>query len=128
MNESEYLAKFKDVPNAEKPFSGYVCGNFYIPERMIGGLERYRDDKVAPGGFLVAVLRNDLSAAVQMADEENIRNLPAFMSYLYNELPAGSYGSKWLVEKWLDSKKKTRKRRTKEPADDFPNEEISDDA
>ena len=106
----------------------YVCGNFYIPKRMMAGLERYRDDKIAPGGFLVALLKNDLSAAVQMADDENIRNLPAFMSYLYNELPAGSYGSKWLVEKWLDSKKKTRKRRTKEPADDFPNEEVSDDA
>ena len=75
--------------------------NFYIPERMMGGIERYINDKINPGDFLQAVICNDLREAVGRADDENIRNLPAYVAYFYNEAPSLCWGSKEKMEAWL---------------------------
>ena len=76
-------------------------GEFYIPERMMGGIERYINDKINPGDFLQAVICNDLREAVGRADDENIRNLPAYVAYFYNEAPSLCWGSKEKMEAWL---------------------------
>lgn len=75
---------------------------FYIPERMMGGLRRYIERGVLPGDFLRAVLRNDLRAACERADDENLRNLPAYVSYLYNKAPSNCWGSPQKVSAWVD--------------------------
>lgn len=78
--------------------------NFYgmsIPEHMHDGLERYVNDHVPVGGFLEAVICNNLREAVASADDDNIRNIPAFVNWLYNEAPGGSWGSKEAYENWL---------------------------
>ena len=43
-----------------------------IPEHTKGALDRYVDHGLEPGGFLTAVLTNDLFGAVARADSENI--------------------------------------------------------
>ena len=74
---------------------------FYIPDRMMGGLRRYIEKRIKPGNFLTAVLQNDLREACGRADKENIRNLPAYVAYLYNEAPSTCWGSPERVTDWL---------------------------
>ena len=79
----------------------YIFREYYIPERMMESLERYVKDQVLPGDFLRAVISNDLTEAVGRADEENLRNLPAYIGYLYNEAPSRCWGSKERMEEWV---------------------------
>jgi len=72
-----------------------------IPDYMMPGLKAYVEDRAPPGSFLMAVLENDLSRAVGMADENNIGNLPAYASYLHNEMPYSCHGSPAKVKAWL---------------------------
>lgn len=73
-----------------------------IPQRMMDSLERYLEHGVEPGGFLRAVLENDLVGAFGRADAENMRAMKAWASYIYNEVPSGSWGSPEIVKAWLD--------------------------
>ena len=65
------------------------------------GLARYEIDRVTPGGFLLAVLQNDLIAAVGKADSENRGRLAEIVAWVYNNVPSCCYGSKAKVEAWL---------------------------
>ena len=79
----------------------YKFQEFYIPERMMVSIKRYIEDKCPPGGFLTAVIENNLSDAVGRADGENLRNLPAFVAYFYNKAPADCWGSPEKMNRWL---------------------------
>ena len=83
----------------------YNGTTFVIPERMRGGLTRYKNSGICPGDFLLRVLENDLVGAVGKADDENIKNLPAYANYLYNHLPSNAWGSKKVVEHWIETKR-----------------------
>jgi len=52
------------------------------------------------GGFLSAVLSNNLSEAVGRADLENLWAIPAIVAYLYNEVPGACWGSPAKVKAW----------------------------
>lgn len=54
------------------------------------------------GGFLEAVLENNLVAAMSRADDENLRTLPAVVAYVYNELPSLCWGNPAKVKAWPD--------------------------
>jgi hypothetical protein len=82
----------------------YQFNGFYIPDRMMGALQRYVEFGAVPGDFLCAVIENDLSKAVGMADSENARNLPAYVGYLYNEAPAPCWGSPAKLVAWVEAK------------------------
>lgn len=73
---------------------------FYIPERMMPALRRWVECFELPGDFLTKVLENDLKLAVGYADDENKRNLPAYVRWLYNEAPADCWGSPEKVSDW----------------------------
>ena len=79
----------------------YKFYDTYIPERMMGGLERYIEDGIPPGHFLTGVLENDLMEAFSRADLENMKNIRAYCGYLYNEAPIGCYGSPAKVREWI---------------------------
>jgi hypothetical protein len=68
---------------------------------MAEGLRRYFEQRVLPGGFLTAVLSNDLRAACEAADYVNQRLLFEHVSWLYNEAPVGSWGSESKVRAWI---------------------------
>lgn len=81
----------------------YKFENFFIPLRMMGGIDRYIKQRIQPGEFLTAVICNNLKETVGQADEENMRNIPAYVSYFYNEAPADCWGSSDNFLKWLES-------------------------
>ena len=83
----------------------YKFNQFYIPERMMPGIRRYVEHGVRPGDFLSAVIQNNLSEAIGRADTENLENIPAFVTYFYNECPLGCWGSPEKMKSWMESKK-----------------------
>ena len=88
--------------NDERGYYTYIQGlSFYIPGRMMGGIERYIEHRVKPGDFLTAIICNNLKMAVMTADEENIANLPAYMDYFYNHVPSNCWGSEAVLKDWL---------------------------
>ena len=72
-----------------------------IPEHLKGALDRYVNHRIRPGGFLEAVLSNDLFEAMARADVVSRECLFDICKYIYNELPGDCWGSRGRVERWL---------------------------
>lgn len=75
-----------------------------IKQETIRSLREYADERIPPGGFIYAVLTNDLMGAFGKADVQNRLSLFEICSYVYNEMPARCYGSKKIVAEWLAKK------------------------
>ena len=73
-----------------------------IPQHTLAALDRYVNNRILPGGFLTAVLSNDLFGAVAHADKENKSALPEICQYIYNELPGNCWGSKDIMWQWVE--------------------------
>lgn len=86
----------------------YRFQEFYIPDRMMPGLTRWINDGICPGNFLQAILKNDFKEACALADHENMRNLPAYAAFLYNEAPAQCHGSVEKFNAWHELHRKRR--------------------
>ena len=100
-DENDYYAK-----------NGYPDGRGHVfRAEMCQALIAYARAGEPVGGFLQAVLSNDLMAAVCRADQDNIRNLPAGALFIYNELPSPCHGSPAKYEAWL-AKFETPKEKT----------------
>lgn len=72
-----------------------------IPAYMLESLRLYVTDGIQPGHFLTAVLSNNLIEACKRADSTNLTLLPAYASYLYNDVPSSCWGSPEKVAAWL---------------------------
>lgn len=72
-----------------------------IPNRTVRALNRYGKNGIVPGGFLTAVLKNDLFSAVGRADSENQKALVYICRYIYNELPHDCWGNENRVTSWI---------------------------
>jgi hypothetical protein len=77
-------------------------------------LDRYAQHGVETGGFLRAVLSNDLKEACLRADEENQEALYQIVKYIWNHLPAACWGSPAKVEAWLTNHQKRRELKQRE--------------
>ena len=73
-----------------------------IPPHVLETLKRYKDKGVNTGGFLRAVISNDLISAVQRADSSSLNALPQIASWAYTELPAEAWGSYEAFNKWTE--------------------------
>jgi len=78
------------------------------PQSAKENLQRYAESGIPTGGFLQAVLENNLMEAVARADQFNLPALPHICSYIYNTLPMACHGSPKRVEEWLQRKAKER--------------------
>lgn len=64
-------------------------------------LDRYVNDGIPTGGFLEAVIANDLMDAVGRADRENLHAIAAIAAYVYNDMPGDCHGSREVYDQWL---------------------------
>ena len=78
-------------------FSGYN-----LPEHTEGALRRWVENGIYPGGFLESVLTNDLFGAVGQADRRNIAALPDIVTFIYNRVPQGAWGSKKIMQEYAE--------------------------
>ena len=75
-----------------------------IPEYTLNQLDCYVEDRLIPGGFLLAVLSNDLFGAVNRADSANQAALADIVKFVYNRMPAGCWGSQEKVYAYVEEK------------------------
>lgn len=73
-----------------------------IPPNLIAGIDRYLEHGYQPGGFLSAVLENDLIAAFERADDQSKEALGSLVTYLYNYIPMAAWGSPERVIAWTE--------------------------
>ena len=71
-------------------------------ESFIDSIGRYIEHRFPPGDFGMAVLENKFVDAVGRADSFNQRNLVLISQYVYNMIPANSWGSPEIVRRWLN--------------------------
>ena len=72
-----------------------------IPAHMQPGAQRYIEDGIKPGGFLYAVLTNNLKAVFGQADETNKAHLQDWVYWLHWDIPSDSQGSEAKVDAWI---------------------------
>jgi hypothetical protein len=73
-----------------------------VPFHLQEGLVEYFAARRPVGGFLTAVLRNDLmDACLRAADEETATHLVHIIRFLVNYVPADAWGSQKAVDAWL---------------------------
>lgn len=80
-----------------------------IPERIMNNLLGYVRGEEAPGGFLFAVLSNDLFQAVGRADQEIKPLIPLIVQYIHWEVPGVCHGSPEHVKRWMQQKQEREK-------------------
>lgn len=94
-----------NMPSAERRWGNHYFGQFMIPARMRPDIHRYINDRIKPGDFLTAIIKNNLADACKHADQENLRNLPAYVDYFYNHTPTACWGSPKRMADWLKGDK-----------------------
>lgn len=73
----------------------------YIPERTKVQIDEYVQTGCPVGGFLEAVLSNNLMEAFARADEENCASMFGIVHYLYNKVPLDCWGSPENYKAWI---------------------------
>jgi len=65
-----------------------------------GAVERWVYQALPPGGFLTAVLLNDLERAARHADQHNAAHLDEWAKYVNQYLPPQCHGSQEALDTW----------------------------
>lgn len=71
-----------------------------IPKRITESIDRYVKTGALPGGFLRAVISNDLKNAIGSADDENKAVLDLIVMYMTWETPSKCWGSIVKMDNW----------------------------
>lgn len=64
-----------------------------VPPHIHGAIVRYIVDGTPPGGFLTAVICNDLRESFARADLDNREQLFEIVNFFYNHAPGKCWGS-----------------------------------
>jgi len=89
----------------------FIHMGIVLPGGTRESIDRYVQYGIPTGGFLRAVLANDLKEACGRADVYNQVALPCIVAYLYNECPATCWGSYDRVDLWLEKHEEARELR-----------------
>ena len=74
-----------------------------VPERILNSLDGYAKRGETLGGFLSAVVENNLFQAIGHGDPESRAALKQIVTYVNCQLPPGCWGSKDKVKAWRAS-------------------------
>lgn len=99
------MTKLREMPDGHadailEDFVREIQNEVSLPDTTVEALARYVVLGLQPGGFLTAVLSNDLTQAVLRADDNNKAVLPELVSYIWMNLPAQCWGSPKAVLLW----------------------------
>jgi len=72
-----------------------------MKQSTMQGITFYINDHIDPGGFLCAVLSNDLCESFGRADQQNREDMFEIVSWLYTNAPIDCWGSPERVATWL---------------------------
>lgn len=74
------------------------------PNDIVESLHRYVFRKIPTGGFLEAVLSNDLYGACCKADSRNRNLIFEIVAFVANTIPRRCYGSYERVHQWVNDR------------------------
>jgi len=80
-----------------------------VAEHTGTALENYLIHGMAPGGFLLAVLKNNLYDAVSRADSVNSVSLSNIVRWIHSYAPMESYGNSEMIKHWCNNTNDIRK-------------------
>ena len=113
MKYNEYeIGQRVTVSDGNKRSGGSMIGQreidklteYEVPRYMQEGLIEYFNSHRPPGGFLTAVLSNDLMGAFGKADLTNRHAMHSYAVGLFNCGDPKAYGSKEAVAAWIENK------------------------
>jgi hypothetical protein len=82
-----------------------------LPKHIRHGVKEYIEKGFIPGGFLQAVICNDLSGAFQRADSTNTERMKDIVQFFHWWVPAPVWGSKEKMEAHAKAKQEEREAR-----------------
>lgn len=85
-----------------------IASKYMIEPRFKESVDAYVATGRPTGGFLMAVLTNNLTEAIGRADESALENIPHIVAYLYNDCPGPCWGSTTRVDEWLHQHEQAR--------------------
>lgn len=71
---------------------------YSIPEHLADELDQWLCHGIVPGGFLRAVLSNNLIDSIVRADLRSREALPRLVQFLLDQAPEGSFGRPSVLE------------------------------
>ncbi|VVB80756.1 Uncharacterised protein [uncultured archaeon] len=77
-----------------------------FPEFIKRGIEDYVSRGCPMGHFLTALFSNDLFETFKKADDENVKLIKDYISFIHWHCPSNCHGSYELVENWIKTKRK----------------------
>ena len=79
---------------------------YYAPlqsnERAIESLRNYVCHGKCPGGWLTALLQNNLLLGVTLADKENFKYLTHWVKFIHWHVPTECHGSPGKLNRWME--------------------------
>ncbi|MEI7463699.1 MAG: hypothetical protein WCK03_04880 [Candidatus Taylorbacteria bacterium] len=87
--------------NFKERFNFCHFDGYNLTEQSKESMYNYFVHGLEPGGFMTAVLSNDLFGAASRADFENRKQLYGYAAWLAAYAPYQSYGSPEIVKGWL---------------------------
>lgn len=72
------------------------------PPNLVDGFKRFIEQGILPGGFIQAVLNNDLKESFALADIINRLNMFNIVYWVYNHAPKACWGSPEIVKAWAE--------------------------
>ena len=73
-----------------------------LPEHLREGARRYVEEGTLPGGFLQAVVCNDLMESFGRADSISKARMSDIVNFFCNKMPVGCRGSEKKMHKWIE--------------------------
>ena len=74
-----------------------------IPQSTKYQIDEYVKHYIPTGGFVRAVLENNLMEAFYRADDMNASHMKDIVVYVYNKIPSTCWGSPEIVKLWLET-------------------------
>lgn len=90
----------QDAPDLRLRLQHFTLYGKKIPDYMHEDLINYLIYRKPPGPFLFAVLANDLRAAVEQGDVDNLFALPLYIVFLFGYAHHSAWGSYDNVREW----------------------------
>jgi len=72
----------------------------FVPPHMRPGFVRWIEHRILPGGFAVALLRNDIESATLRADHINKSHIGSIVKWLERHAPADCWGDLDKITNW----------------------------
>jgi hypothetical protein len=74
---------------------------YNIPAATKAAIDKFSLSGIRPSGFVMALLANDLTRTIQIADSQNFFSIKNIIYYVFEHIPHKAWGNYDAVESWI---------------------------